>query len=122
MDNRINLQSIPEELKTAGKFCVWKYVIKKNKKTKIPYQINHTAARVNHPEDWVSFKKIEPWINFYDGVGLLLQQDQPYVAIDLDHCIKDGKLTRETREIVDFFDSYTEISPSGEGIPHRRAV
>lgn len=39
------------------------------------------------------------------------------LAIDLDHCIKDGKLTTQAAYIVSHFkNTYIERSPSGTGL------
>jgi len=40
----------------------------------------------------------------------------PYVFIDLDKCFDGDKLKPYAREIVERFSSYTEISPSGNGL------
>ena len=38
-------------------------------------------------------------------------------AVDLDHCIDNGKLSPLAEEIVSHFENtYTEISPSGTGL------
>lgn len=50
------------------------------------------------------------------GVGIALDDEHEYCAIDLDHVFKDGTLTPEAQEIVDIMDTYTEISPSGTGL------
>lgn len=50
----------------------------------------------------------------YDGLGILLGQG--LIGVDLDHCIKDGKLSDFAMEVIKQLDSYTEISPSGKGV------
>ena len=64
----------------------------------------------------------------YQQAKLLMEQDKsisglgfmfshsPYVGIDIDHCIVDGKMSKLALNIVYEFQSYTEISPSGTGI------
>lgn len=46
----------------------------------------------------------------------MFSENDPYVGIDLDGCIIDGQLVPEAQQIVDFCNSYTEISPSGTGL------
>ena len=46
----------------------------------------------------------------------MLTADDPFVAIDIDHCLNDSGITDEAKAIIKTLDSYTEISPSGTGI------
>jgi primase-polymerase (primpol)-like protein len=48
----------------------------------------------------------------------MLTKDSGIVAIDLDHCRnpETGELTPMAQRIVDRLNSYTEVSPSGEGL------
>ena len=52
----------------------------------------------------------------YSGIGLVLTEEDPYTGVDLDNCVnrKTGKVKPWAQEIIDYFDSYTEISPSGK--------
>jgi len=54
----------------------------------------------------------------YDGIGFVLCSGDPLTGIDLDGCRdpESGEIAPWVEEIVRFFDSYTEISPSGEGL------
>jgi len=52
----------------------------------------------------------------FSGVGFILTKDDPFVAIDIDHCLEGKVLTDEARDIIKALNSYTEISPSGTGI------
>lgn len=45
-------------------------------------------------------------IGIFHGIG----------AIDIDHCVVDGKYSDMASDIIDRMGSYTEISPSGNGI------
>ena len=51
-----------------------------------------------------------------NGISVVVHPDSGLVGLDLDHCIKDGKFSEEAQEILDGVCSYSEISPSGEGI------
>jgi putative DNA primase/helicase len=53
-----------------------------------------------------------------DGVGFVLTADDPYVAIDLDHCRDpdSGAIGSWAQAVVDHFSTYTEVSPSGTGL------
>jgi putative DNA primase/helicase len=52
------------------------------------------------------------------GIGFVLTVDDPYCGIDLDDCRNPdtGEFEAWAQEIVQEIDSYTEISPSGEGL------
>lgn len=50
----------------------------------------------------------------YDGIGMGVFS--PYVAIDIDHCLEKGLLSEMAIDIIKTLDSYTEVSPSGNGI------
>ena len=50
------------------------------------------------------------------GVGFVVNEKDPVVAVDIDDCIEDRTITAEAQEIIDQAKSYTEISPSGTGI------
>jgi primase-polymerase (primpol)-like protein len=54
----------------------------------------------------------------FAGIGFVLTPDDPFAGIDLDHCRdpETGEIEPWASEIVDRFQSYTEISPSGAGI------
>lgn len=49
------------------------------------------------------------------GVGITFEGSDLF-GIDLDHVIRDGKVLPEALEIVKAIGSYTEISPSGDGL------
>lgn len=51
------------------------------------------------------------------GLGYVLAEGDGIVCIDLDHCLDDGELAAWAREILDRCPAtYTEISPSGDGL------
>jgi hypothetical protein len=53
----------------------------------------------------------------FDGLGYVLAPDDPCVCIDLDHCVSpEGVVEPWARKIVKQLDSYTELSPGGDGL------
>ena len=50
------------------------------------------------------------------GLSFVFTKDNDLVGLDLDNCFHEGKLNQNAKRIVDFFDTYTETSPSGNGI------
>jgi len=77
-------------------------------------------AKSNDPETWATFEQARSAYNADGGlchVGFVFTDKDTFAAIDLDHCIDaNGKLHPEARVIVNAVDSYTEISPSGDGL------
>ncbi len=53
-----------------------------------------------------------------DGIGFVFSPDDPYCGIDLDHCrnLETGETADWARAIIEAINSYTEISPSGDGV------
>lgn len=50
----------------------------------------------------------------WSGVGLAMLQDNGLVAVDFDDCVKDGQIDRRVVELCE--GTYSEISPSGNGV------
>ena len=49
--------------------------------------------------------------------GFVLTKDDPFTCLDLDHCVEaHGRILSQTTKILLYFQSYTEISPSGTGL------
>lgn len=121
--------SIPNELKDLPQWVVWKQQGEK----KIPYAPSSgAAASVNDPSTWDTFEKaVAVYMRGgYTGIGWMFTDKDPYVGIDLDDCVVDGKLQPWTTEqlaawsdgmldpaeIVEQCGSYAEVSPSGTGV------
>ena len=119
-----NYQNIPDELKTIPNWMNWKYEIKPGKGlTKPPLNPNGLRyAKPNDPATWGTFAAASGNINNHPGIGIgfhLGTPDNPtgYMGIDLDHVLTDGQITDpKALEIFETLDSYTEITPSGEGL------
>ena len=118
--------NIPEALKSLPQWVCWKYVCKEGKDgkpgkwSKPPFQPNGTLADKTKPEHYSDFSDVlaayEDEESGFDGIGFVLTNNDPFVAIDIDHCFVDGIITDEAAGIINELDSYTERSPSGEGI------
>jgi len=110
---KINFEAIPVALKELDQWVGWKG-------SKIPLNIRTgAAASSTDPKTWSSFKAA---LKAYqsgriDGIGFVFSEDDPYVGIDLDKCRnpETGKPKKWAAEIIRDLDSYTEVSPSGEG-------
>lgn len=113
-----DFNAIPNELKRIPQWIVWKKEEREGKFTKVPYQVNGEMAQSNNRRSWSTFNTAVHYFNTggYDGIGFMFSKDDPYIGIDIDHCVKDGKFSLLAEEIIEMLDSYTELSPSGDGV------
>lgn len=112
----MNVENIPTYLKEHASWCNFRYEERKGNMTKVPYNpATGYKAYVNKPEIFTDFETAVSALKDYDGLGIRV--DGIIIAIDLDHCIKDGKLTTQAADIVSHFkNTYIERSPSGTGL------
>ena len=112
----MNCKKIPQVLKNRNIWCTWKYKSVDGRKTKVPYNpANGKNARVNRPDSFKDYGTALKALKGYDGLGIRVEGN--IIAIDLDHCLKDGKLDQLGAEVVAHFkNTYIEISPSGTGL------
>ena len=96
-------------LREYNQWVLWMY---QNGK-KVPFNVNNGRyASVDKPETWSTYDDVEP----RDSKGFVLTEEDPFTVIDLDHCIgAQGKVRSETSRVLMYFQSYTEVSPSGTG-------
>lgn len=118
-----NYDRLPQELRDRGRFCLWRYEDRSGKRTKVPHAVPDyfRGADSGNPADFGSFSEAldalsEAEITFpMDGLGVGIFDRLG--GVDIDHCfLPDGSLSEMAAEIVDIMDSYTEISPSGQGL------
>lgn len=114
---------IPEALKAMPRWAPWKAIWseKKQKYDKVPY-------RVDAPEYGLSTARPDKWFTFeaamaclkrhkgFAGLGFCMTGVKGIVGVDLDHCLQDGQLSPLASHIVNDLHSYTELSPSGNGL------
>lgn len=117
--SNLNGNAIPTELKVRDHWVVWRWDKRNGKWTKPPYQVNGRPAKSNDPTTWVSFEAaIKAFENGnFDGVGFVLTENDPYAMADLDHCLDSvGNVKAWAADVVGQLSSYTERTPSGEGL------
>lgn len=69
-------------------------------------------ADISNPDTWTNYEAVKDC----ERKGFVLTDEDPFTVIDLDHCIKaQGQVGSETSKILLYFQSYTEVSPSGTG-------
>lgn len=115
-------KNIPDEIKTKKQWVAWRGERRDNgKMTKKPCNPRTgRLAKTNDASTWSSFDEALSSCEKYglQGVGFVFTPDDPYVGIDLDHCIdlENGALSAEASDILKMFNTYTEVSPSKEGL------
>lgn len=114
------LENIPNELRTYNQWICWRFEEKGgDKPTKVPYcPHNGRLASVTDASTWASFdaaRHIFESHDWYDGIGFVLAETDPFVFIDLDDTKGDEKKLAAQIAIYNSFDSYAERSPSGTG-------
>ena len=98
----------------------WKYARVENRVTKVPISPwSGKPAATNRPETWSNERHARFAQRRYscEGVGFVFTSQDPYCGIDLDHCRDStGQLSQTAAAIVSDLSSYSEWSPSGNGV------
>ena len=115
-----NFDNIPQDLRDLPQWVLWKRETRKGKPTKVPYSPYGSLASSTDPTTWSPFQTAMQAHEKggYDGLGFVFVRELGLTAIDLDHC-RDPvtcEIDGWAKQIIERFNSYTEVSPSGEGI------
>ena len=117
-----NGANIPPELKAMRRWAVWKAIWNESRQKydKIPCSPQHYGLSTKKVSDWGDFDTAAKVLSLnpmrYSGLGLVLTGLTGVVGIDLDECRQDGQIAPWAKAIVETMGSYTEISPSGNGL------
>lgn len=113
----VNVEGLAADLRNErDRWCVWRDVNGK----KVPFQVARPddEAKVNDESHWGAFDDARGVYEAggFDGLGFRLGSG--FAGVDLDDCRdpETGALTPKAQAIVNEFNSYTEVSPSGEGV------
>lgn len=112
------LRNVPDELKNYRQFVCWQYQIVNNEKKKVPVSpLTGTMASVNDPSTWGAFEHAVRACESarLNGIGFVITPNDPYTFIDLDVPHNEDERTAQLR-IYENFNTYAEISPSGQGL------
>jgi Virulence-associated protein E-like domain/NrS-1 polymerase HBD domain len=108
---------LAERFGTEKRWVVWKLAKRKGKTTKLPYTTKGALASSTDSHTWCDFKTARA---ASEQIGIVFTQEKKLLGIDIDHCLKDGALDHPKsdaiRVLLDEADTYTEISPSGNGL------
>jgi putative DNA primase/helicase len=107
------------ELLPYAHFVVWKHQLMDGKPHKPPYSpIHHKLADPTDPDSWgtldLALKALST--GSYNGIGFVFAQDDPYAAVDLDHCVNANRFIHTwAKGIIDTLHTHTHYSPR-EGV------
>ncbi|MBA2704786.1 MAG: hypothetical protein H0U60_13155, partial [Blastocatellia bacterium] len=94
-------------------------MIREGKTTKEPINARTgNLASTSNPETWCAFETAIQRSESWDGIGFVFTEADPFVGIDLDGCrdLESGQIEEWARVLIESFDTYTEVSPSGSGV------
>ena len=132
---QVRPENIPSPLREIPRWIRW--TVGKHKDggryDKIPINKHGYAANAHDPKNWNSFKEALEQIKGAEKIGLALDLNgEPLVGGefsglyliggDLDVCVENYSedtpptLNTKAKEILEFLDTYYEVSPSGTGI------
>lgn len=111
----VNVEAIPQELRDRPQWVTWR------PGTKIPHHpTTHKPASSTDPATWATFEvALAGWQENnvrYAGIGYCFSPDDPYTGVDLDDCMVNGELLPGAHRLVMKLNSYSEVSPSGQGV------
>lgn len=113
------LENVPAELRREPRWVCWRREERNGRATKLPVDA-HTGrmAKSTDPATWATFEEAVAAVGRWrcDGVGFVFGPDRAFTGLDLDHVIEGGALDPEYRWVVEEAGTYTEVSPSGDGL------
>lgn len=119
----VDSAKVPMAMKGFDRWVCWRWVWNGKKFDKPPLNVRTgTHASSTKSETWASFDEVYQAhaAGKFDGIGFTLgsagASGVHFSGMDIDHCIEDGKLRPDAVYLASLIDSYTEISPSGNGV------
>ena len=114
---RVSASAVPAELRERPQWVVWRLEERDGKRTKVPYRADGSGrASTTDSSTWATFEAALAAAAKADGVGFVFSADDPFVGVDLDHCLAGDHLHPDAAAVVLALDSYTERSVSGDGL------
>lgn len=111
-------ENIPNDLRSFPQWVVWKFEETINgKPTKVPFSPRTGQhASVNDPSTWATFEDACQASSWFNGIGFVFTDNDPFTGIDLDDTEGDSEKLQRQIKVHSEFDSYSEYSPSGKGL------
>jgi hypothetical protein len=121
-----SLSAVPAELKALPVWMTWRSETVDGEERKVPYCADGfpRSGQLDSPEDrarLVTFAEIAKQFDPKRDAGFAialgrLDDGRVLSGIDNDHCVENGKPNDRVQRVIDEAQTYTEISPSGEGV------
>src|SRR5579871_636552 len=122
-----NFNQIPKKLRAGRYHVTWQPERRGTKIAKTPYIARailetgrHYRASSTNPRSWSTFNQAQKAYHRGQthGIGVALTTERRIVLVDIDHCIDQATETIHpaAQELIDQLNTYTEKSPSQEGI------
>ncbi len=117
----VPIEAIPQCLRERPQWICWKYVPRENGEPgKLPVQAEKGwNASTTDANTWSTFDvAVQAYQKnkAYAGIAYVFAESDPFAGIDLDDCLDDDGEFIWGEDIVESFDTYSEVSPSGRGI------
>lgn len=112
------LDMIPASMKAERRWVLWRFEQRNGKWTKSPINARtSTNAKSNDSTTWATFDEAVAAFRRggVDGIGFMLGDGWSGIDLD-DHLDGDGRITPFAEDVLRRFNSYHEVSPSGEGV------
>ncbi len=110
----------PDTLRKKDQWVLWKLERRGANWTKVPYQVSGQCASSTDSASWVDYEtalKALELSDQYSGIGYVFSGKDGMYGVDIDDCLRqDGTPKAWAQEILDLFPTYTEVSPSGNGL------
>src|SRR5215216_2998021 len=109
------------DMRDLRQWLCWRSEERDGKPTKVPYS-PATGKRADStlPDTWSGYQEaVRTCKNHgYEGIGFVFTPEDDLCGVDLDKCLdpETGHIEGWAREVIEELDSYTEISPSGNGV------
>ena len=115
--NRV--ECLPEEMTSRNQWVLWRIEDRDGKPTKVPVSVTGGAASSTNPRTWASFDEV---VEAYErdetvsGIGFVFSEHDGLVGVDLDKASNGNGLPAAwAAEHINAFQTYVEVSPSGNG-------
>lgn len=114
-------ENIPQLLKDLPRWIMWRWVMREGLPTKPPFSAKTGKKADNTSDaDWCTFEEAMTALQTgkYSGIGFVPAGRDELVAWDLDRCldVKTGDIKPWAKSLIDSLGSYTEVTPSGNGL------
>src|SRR5579875_5893 len=111
---------VPDELTEYKQWVLWRRMEVNGRMAKMPISPwSGKAAACDKPQTWSTFRHVCVALKRHraDGLGFVFTDADPFCGIDLDKCRqRSGRISEESLRLIREIGSYTEISPSGDGV------